>query len=193
LNEIDKIEQELSELRQRFAQSAEILKELSLVKAQFSELDQSHQTLQANLIQAEQLFNQSPGEIQPLGARISQLEQQLEIRCEQLQAQLTSFRFDFDAINRQLHERMDRDLQGRISLGEIDEQITADLSAEDGDRLKWIESSLQHFNASIYNDRTSLQKLERRYSDLKRLVDIIAVVGGVAFFITILTIIFLPR
>lgn len=192
MNEIDKIEQELSELRQRFLQSAEVLKELSLVKAQFSELSQSHQTLKENLSQAERLFSQSPGDIQSFEAKLSQVETQLDTRCEQLQAQLTSFRFDFDAINRQLHDKIDQDRQG---LTRLEEQglTSANLSGEDGERLKWIESSLQHFNASIYNDRTSLQKLERRYADLKRFVDIATIVGGLILFLIILAIVFLPR
>jgi chromosome segregation ATPase len=193
LNEIDQIERELLELRQRFAQSAEVLEELTLIKAQFSELSHSRQELQARLEQAEQLFNQSPGQTQTFEARLSQIEQQLETRSEQLQAQLTSFRFDFDAINRQLHEKIEQDHQGLARLEEAQEQTLASLSVDDADRLKWIESSLQHFNASIYNDRTSLQKLERRCTELKRNVDIIAIIGGIAFFLAILTIIFLPR
>ncbi len=193
MNEIDQIEQDLLELKQRFTQSADVLEELSQIKAQFSDLSQSRQALEASLAKADQLFNQSPEQLQSVETKFAQVEQQFESRYEQLQAQLTSFRFDFDAINRQLHEKIEQDRQGITRLEEVHEQALANLGVDDADRLKWIESSLQHFNASIYNDRTALQKLERRYTDLKRLVNIMAVVGGVAIAFLILSRLFLPR
>ena len=193
MNEIDQIEQELLELKQRFTQSVGVLEELSEIRAQFSDLSQSRQALEASLAKADKLFNHSPEQLQSFEMKFAQIEQQFEVRYEQLQAQLTSFRFDFDAINRQLHEKIEQDRQGITRLEEVHEQALANLGVDDADRLKWIESSLQHFNASIYNDRTALQKLERRYTELKRLVNIITLAGSVALLLLILAQIFLPR
>jgi hypothetical protein len=65
------------------------------------------------------------------------------------------------------------------------------LAGEDADRLQWLESSLQHLNASLYSEQANVQKLDRRVTSLKRNFDFMAIAGFVAglivfvaFFIT---------
>jgi DNA repair exonuclease SbcCD ATPase subunit len=188
LNEIDQIEQELSGLKQRFAQSAKVLEDLAHLKSQFSELTQTYQAIQSSLGQAEQILKGSPEQSEALSTRLSQIESQFETRYEQLQAQLTNSRFDFDATNRQLHEKIEQDHQELARLKQTQDQSSA--NSEDGDRIQWLESSLQHFNSSMYADRTALQKLERNYNDLKRLVDIIVVIGPIVSILLLVALIF---
>ncbi|HEY9826891.1 MAG TPA: hypothetical protein V6D19_15745 [Stenomitos sp.] len=185
MSEIEQLEQELAELRRRFAQALSVVEDLSQVKAYFSDLSQKHQALETSLEKAK-VFLENPPE-PSLEPRLAQLESQVDVRYEQLQAQLTNFRFDFDAVTRQLKEQIDRD---QAKLHELNKGHPVSENSEDGDRLKWLESSLQHLNSSIYADRSMLQKLERRYNNLKRLVDIIAVVG-VTGFILIVVLIFM--
>jgi chromosome segregation ATPase len=188
LNEIDQIEQELSELKQRFAQSAQVLDDLAHLKVQFSELTQTYQAIQSSLGQAEQVLKGSPHQSEALGMRLSQIESQFEMRYEQLQVQLTNSRFDFDATNRQLQEKIEQDHQELTRLRQTQQKSFANL--DDGDRIQWLESSLQHFNSSMYADRTALQKLERNYNDLKRMVDIIVVVGPIVCLLFLIALIF---
>jgi chromosome segregation ATPase len=188
LNEIDQVEQELSELKQRFAQSAQVLDDLAHLKVQFSELTQTYQAVQASLGQAEQILKGSPEQSEALGIKLSQIESQFEMRYEQLQAQLTNSRFDFDATNRQLQEQVEQYHQELGRLRQSQDKSSANL--DDGDRIQWLESSLQHFNSSMYADRTALQKLERNYNDLKRVVDIIVVVGSIVGLIFLIALIF---
>jgi SMC interacting uncharacterized protein involved in chromosome segregation len=175
LNEIDQVEQELSELKRRFAQSAQVLDDLAHLKAQFSELTQTYQAVQASLGQAEQILKGSPEQSEALSIRLSQIESQFETRYEQLQAQLTNSRFDFEATNRQLQEQVEQYHQELARFRQSREKSSTNL--DEDDRIQWLESSLQHFNSSMYADRTALQKLERNYNDLKRVVDIMVVVG----------------
>jgi hypothetical protein len=104
----------------------------------------------------------------------------MDIRHEQLQAQLTNLRFDFEATTRQLREDSDHDLK---KLSQPRSGNEPSFGVEDENRIKWMESSLQHLNTSVYADRAMLQKLDRRVSNLKRTVDIVAVSGGVSFMI----------
>lgn len=176
MNEIDQLEQELAALRRRFAQSLEIVEDLSQVKLQFTELSKMHQALQATLEQAKALL-EHPHE-QAMEPRLTQLESQTDMRYEQLQAQLTNFRFDFDAITRQLQEQLERGQDQLVNLKQGSDH--QQLNQDDVERVKWLESSLQHLNSTLYADRSTLQKLDRRYSSLKRTVDIIAVAGFVS-------------
>ncbi len=177
MNDINQLEQEIIALRQRFAQSLEILDELSQIKEKFSTLSNTYQTLKDSIDQAKTLLETVPSEaVEP---RLGQLETQVDIRHEQLQAQLTNLRFDFDATTRQLREEMEREHQKIEDFREGDGQ--AFIHAEDANRLKWVESSLQQMVSSVYSDRDILHKLDRRVSNLKRTTDIIAVVGFVSF------------
>jgi chromosome segregation ATPase len=189
LNEIDRLEKELLELRQRFAQSIGVLEELSQIRSQFAALSHTHEALQANLEKTKQFLETLPAESGGMDKRFLQLESQFEVRHEQIQAQLTNFRFDFDAMTRQLREEIQRRSQdlkrGEISNGELA------TSGEEADRLQWLESSLQHLNASLYSEQANVQKLDRRVTSLKRNFDIMAIAGFVsglvlfmAFFIT---------
>jgi DNA anti-recombination protein RmuC len=177
LNDINQLEQELIALRQRFAQSVEILDELSHIKEKFSTLSETYEVLQGSIDRAKTLLDAVPTEaVEP---RLGQLETQVDIRHEQLQAQLTNLRFDFDATTRQLREEVEREHQKIEDFREGNEQ--AFVNAEDANRLKWVESSLQQMVSSVYSDRDVLHKLDRRVSNLKRTTDIIAVGGFVAF------------
>jgi chromosome segregation ATPase len=176
LNDIDQLEQELSALRQRVAQSLAVVDDLSQAKQQFAQLAETHQSLQQALDEAKSLLVQSQNS-SSLEPRLAQLESQTDVRYEQLQAQLTNFRFDFDAMTRQFQEQLDR---GQGQLSQMKRSGTQEPKGDDSERLQWLESSLQHLNSTLYADRSTLQKLERRYITLKRMVDIIAVVGFVS-------------
>jgi DNA repair exonuclease SbcCD ATPase subunit len=176
LNEIDQLEQELIALRQRFAKSAAVLEELYQIKGKFDNLSDSYQTLQSTIDQAKAFLEaSSAASVEP---RLAQVEAQMDTRYEQIQAQLTNLRFDFEATARQLREDVDRAPQksSQSGLGNIPSLGTV----EDENRIKWIESSLQHLNTSVYSDRAVLQKLDRRVSTLKRTIDIVAVAGFVS-------------
>jgi chromosome segregation ATPase len=189
LNEIDRLEKELLELRQRFAQSIGVLEELSQVRSQFTALSHTHEALQANLEKTKQFLETLPAESGGIDKRFLQLESQFEVRHEQIQAQLTNFRFDFDAMTRQVREEIQRRNQA-LNLAE-NSNGEFRLAGEDADRLQWLESSLQHLNASLYSEQANVQKLDRRVTSLKRNFDFMAIAGFVAglivfvaFFIT---------
>ncbi len=186
MNEIEQLEKELLELRQRFAQSIGVLEELSQIRAQFADLSHTHDALQTNLEKAKQVLETSPVQSDGLDQRFLQLESQFEARHEQIQAQLTNFQFDFNAMARQLREEIQRRSQA-LNRGENSSE-ESNLAGEDADRLQWLESSLQHLNASLYAEQTNVQKLDRRISSLKRNFDIMAISGfvsGLILFIAI--------
>jgi chromosome segregation ATPase len=183
LNEIDQLEQELVALRQRFAQSLEVLEDLAHVKEKFDTLSETYQVLQNRLDQAKTfLETASPQAVEP---RLAQLEAQMDMRHEQLQAQLTNLRFDSDAAARQLREDVALEQQKLTTLNGNSEQFQG--GKEDANRVKWVESALQHLNSSVYADRAALQKLDRRVAGIKRMIDIIAVTGFVGFMVMGLT------
>lgn len=184
MNEIDQLEQEIIALRQRFAQSSEVLEDLSQIKKKFDNLSNSYQVLQGSIAQAKVFLDTSPTDtIEP---RLAQVEAQMDIRHEQLQAQLTNLRFDFEATTRQLREDSDHDLK-KLSQPKLGNELP--FGVEDENRIKWMESSLQHLNTSVYADRAMLQKLDRRVNNLKRTIDIVSVIGGVGFTFLILVIV----
>lgn len=180
MNEIDQLEQEFAALRQRFAQSLEVLENLSQVKEKFDKLSDSYQILQSSIDQAKTFLETSS--VESVEPRLLQLEAQMDVRYEQLQAQLTNLRFDFDAVTRQLREDVERGQQKltHVMQSSSDQSL---LSIEDTNRIKWVESSLQHLNSSVYADRSALQKLDRRVTTLKRTIDIVAVIGFVGFMV----------
>jgi chromosome segregation ATPase len=183
LNEIDQLEQEIIALRQRFAQSSEVLEDLSQIKKKFDNLSNSYQVLQGSIAQAKEFLDTSPTDtIEP---RLAQVEAQMDIRHEQLQAQLTNLRFDFEATTRQLREDSDHDLK-KLSQPKLGNEPA--FGVEDESRFKWMESSLQHLNTSVYADRAMLQKLDRRVSNLKRTIDIVAICGSVGFMILLIAV-----
>jgi DNA repair exonuclease SbcCD ATPase subunit len=185
LNEIDQLERELIALRQRFSQSAEVLEDLAQIKKQFEQLSSSYQVLQAKINQAKTFLENSPTEsIEP---RIAQVEAQMDVRYQQIQAQLTNLRFDFEAATRQLREDVEQDPK---KLSQINLASTTSLGGEDENRVKWIETSLQHLNTSVYSDRSMLQKLDRRVNNLKRTIDIVGGVGGVSLIFLALIVFF---
>jgi chromosome segregation ATPase len=184
LNEIDQLEQELSELRRRFSQSVGVLEELSQVRSQFADLNQTHQALKDNLARAQSFLDKLPAQSGGLDQKFSHLESQVEQRHEQLQAQLTNFRFDFDSMTRQMREEIDRVNRETNPLDSSGDKNR--ISLDENDRLKWLESSLQHLNASIYAEQANLQALDRRLNQLKRTVDIIAMAGFVGIVIIFL-------
>lgn len=189
MNEIDQIEQELTALRKRFAESGEVLEELARLKTQFAGLLEQGEVLQSNLSRTETLFKNIPDQSKALEVKLAQIESQFETRSEQLQAQLTNFRFDFDAMGRQLQEKIEQDHQGLARLEELQKKGAA--NPDGSDRIQWIESSLQHFNSTLYTDRAAMQKLERRYNELKRYVDTFATVSGIVGFLMLLGLLFL--
>jgi DNA anti-recombination protein RmuC len=180
LNEIDQLEQELVALRQRFTQSLEVLEDLVHIKEKFDTLSDTYQLLQSNIDQAKTfLETASTPSVEP---RMIQLEAEMDVRYEQLQAQLTNLRFDSDAAARQLREEVELEQQKLAHLSQNSDQLPGG-AAEDINRIKWVESSLQHLNSSVYADRAALQKLDRRVVSIKRMIDIIAVAGFVGFMV----------
>jgi chromosome segregation ATPase len=187
LNEIDQLEQELVALRQRFAQSLQVLEDLAHIKEKFGTLSDTYQVLQGNIDQAKTfLETASTPSVEP---RLAQLEAEMDIRYEQLQAQLANLRFDSDAAARQLREEVELEQQQLAHLRQNSDQLPG--GTEDANRIKWVESSLQHINSSVYADRAALQKLDRRVSSIKRMIDIIAIAGGVVGFMIIMLIFFI--
>ena len=179
MNEIDQLEQELVALRQRFAQSLEVLEDLAHIKEKFDTLSDTYQLLQSNIDQAKTfLETASTPSVEP---RMVQLEAEMDVRYEQLQAQLTNLRFDSDAAARQLREEIELEQQKLAHINQNSDQLPGGI--EDVNRIKWVESSLQHLNSSVYADRAALQKLDRRVASIKRMIDIIAVVGFVGFMV----------
>jgi DNA repair exonuclease SbcCD ATPase subunit len=188
LNEIDQLEQELIALRQRFAQSAAVLEELYQIKGKFDNLSDSYQTLQSAIDQAK-AFLEASSTASSIEPRFAQVEAQMNTRYEQIQAQLTNLRFDFEATTRQLREDAERSPQ-KTSQGNLGD-IPSLGNVEDENRIKWMESSLQHLNTSVYSDRAALQKLDRRVNTLKRTIDIVAVAGAASvIFLGLLMVIF---
>jgi chromosome segregation ATPase len=184
LNEIDQLEQELVALRKQFAQSLEVLEGLAHIKEKFDTLSDTYQLLQNNIDQAKTfLETSSPQSVEP---RLAQLEAEMDIRHEQLQAQLTNLRFDSDAAARQLREEVGLEQQKLANLSQNGELVGG---LDDANRLKWVESSLQHLNSSVYADRAALQKLDRRVASMKRMIDIVAIAGFVSFMVLILILI----
>ncbi len=182
MNEIDQLEQELTALRQRFAQSLEVLEDLAHIKEKFETLSETYQLLQNNIDQAKTLLEAaSTPSVEP---RLAHLEAEMDLRHEQLQAQLTNLRFDSDAAARQLRKEVELEQQKLVTLSQNSNHLPS--GVEDANRIKWIESSLQHLNNSVYADRTTLQKLDRRVASIKRMVDIIAVIGFVGFMVMML-------
>lgn len=179
MNEIDQLEQELVALRQRFSQSLEVLEDLSHIKEKFDTLSKTYQILQSNIDQSKIfLENSSTQSVEP---RLAQLEAEMDVRHEQLQAQLTNLRFDSDAADRQLRKEVELEQQKLANLSQNSDQFQSE--GEEPTRIKWVESSLQNISSSLYADRAALQKLDRRVSSMKRMIDIIAVVGFVSFMI----------
>jgi DNA repair exonuclease SbcCD ATPase subunit len=182
LNEIDQLEQELIALRQRFTQSLEVLEDLAHVREKFDTLSNSYQLLQSYIDEAKMFLETAA--TQSAEPRLAHLEAEMDMRHEQLQAQLTNLRFDSDATARQLREEVELEQQKLASLSQNSGQLQG--GVEDANRIKWLESSLQHLNSSVYTDRAALQKLDRRVATIKRTVDIIAVVGFVGFMVMLL-------
>lgn len=170
MSDIDQLEQELSELRQRLSRSLTALDELSQVQSQLASLSQTQLALDSALAEAKEfLANPPEANWEP---RLKQVEAQLDVRYEQLQAQILNFRCDFDALTHQLQE--DRGLQpgpAMVTGGETDSE----------GRLKWLESSIQHLNSSVYNERSSLQTLDRKVKNLKRTLDVVMIIVFVGF------------
>jgi multidrug resistance efflux pump len=175
LSDFDQLEQELSEIRQRLSRSLEFLDELTQAQSQLQSLSHTQTALNATLEEAKQFLENPP--TNSWEPRLKQVESQLDIRYEQLQAQITNFRCDFDALTRQMQEGSVFSSE-KFAEGEVPE-------ISEG-RLKWIESSIQHLNSSVYNERSTLQALDRKVKNLKRTLDVVTIsvfVGFIALFI----------
>ena len=179
MSEIDHIEQELFALRQQFSQSAALLGELSQIDQKFRQFSQDQQSLRATINEIKSLVENPQVEHGGLEQRLTQLETQVETRYEQLQAQLTNFRCDFDAMTRQVRE----ELEQRQNLLHQFEQADLDALAKltDGNRLQWIENSVQHLNSTVFADRSVLQSLERKHKTLNQTLNITTLIGFIGF------------
>jgi DNA anti-recombination protein RmuC len=153
--EIDQIERELSTLRQKFAQSAKVLDELSEVQTQFTQLSQAHQDL--------------PGQSAGLEEQVSQLESQLETSAQQLQSQITNLHFEFDAIIRQLREEISYSQQGH-------QEPNSDSSG-----LQPLKDSHEYLLNSLHAYSANLEKLERRCHSLEDTVGVMKLVVLIGF------------
>lgn len=153
--EIDQIEQELFKLRQRFAQSAQVLDDLSQVRSQFTQLSQAHQDLPA----------QSAG----LEQRALQLESQLETSAQQLQSQITNLHLEFDAVIQQLREEIN-----------YSQQRSREQSPE-GNGIQPLKDSHEYLLNSLHAYSANLEKLERRCHSLEDTVGVMKLVVLIGF------------
>jgi chromosome segregation ATPase len=157
--EIDQIEQELFKLRQRFAQSAQVLDDLSQVRSQFTQLSQAQQDLPAQSAGYEQ--------------RVLQLESQLETSSQQLQSQITNLHLEFDAVIRQLREELS---YSRQTDGE---------QSPEGDGLQPLKDSHEYLINSLHAYSANLERLERRCNSLEDTVGVMKIVVSVGFMLFI--------
>ncbi len=153
--EIDQIEQELFKLRQRFAQSAQVLDDLSQVRSQFTQLSQAQQDLPAQSAELEQ--------------RVLQLESQIETSSQQLQSQITNLHLEFDGVIRQLREEISYSQQSDIE------------QAPEGDGLQPLKDSHEYLLNSLHAYSANLEKLERRCHSLEDTVGVMKLVVLIGF------------
>lgn len=175
---IDQIEKELEDLRSRFSQAFQVLDGFSQLQIHFEQLTQTQAELEHSLSRAKESLRESPIPAQ-LQEQHNQLETQLEAKYAQLQSELLDLRHSFEASTYDLQDQLHHD---RNQLKQL-EQSTGTVPGTDNNKLDWLENSMQDLSNLIYADRSALQHLDRRLNHVKRMTDILTVVGASCFFV----------
>ncbi|WP_299407417.1 hypothetical protein [Acaryochloris sp. IP29b_bin.148] len=184
---IDQIEKELEDLRGRFSQAFQVLDDFSQLQTHFEQLTQAQQELEQSLSQAKDRLQTSsaPGQ---LHEQYTQLEEQFETKYAQLHSELLDLRHSFEATTYDLQDQLHQD---RGQLKQL-EQTSGIAPGGDNNKIEWLENSMQDLSNLIYADRSALQHLDRRLNHVKRVTDIMTIVGASCFFI-ITVILFVTR
>jgi len=177
LTAIDQIEKELADLRNRFSQAFQVLDDFSQLQTHFEQLTQTQQDLEATLGRAQNTLQASSTPV--LQEQYSQLEAQLEAKYAQLHSELLDLRHSFEATTYDLQDQLHQD---RNQLHQLGQNANAP-SSMDNNKLDWLENSMQDLSNLIYADRSALQHLDRRLNHVKRITDIITVVGASFLFV----------
>ncbi len=178
MSAIDQLEKELEDLRSRFSQAFQVLDGFSQLQTHFEQLTQAQQELEQSLDRAKNTLQETSAPAQ-LQEQYSELESQLEAKYAQLQSELLDLRHSFEATTYDLQEQLHHD---RSQLKQLEQ--TADSSpGADTNKLDWLENSMQDLSNLIYADRSALQHLDRRLNHVKRVTDIMTIVGASCFFV----------
>jgi len=183
LSAIDRLEKELEGLRSRFSEAFQVLDGFSQLQTHFEQLTRTQQELEQSLSQAKNSLQETS---EP--AQYAELESQLEAKFAQLQSEILDLRHSFEATTYDLQEQLHHD---RSQLKQLD-QMTAPAPGADTNKLDWLENSMQDLSNLIYADRSALQHLDRRLNHVKRVTDIMTIVGASGFFVMTI-IIFVTR
>ncbi|KAI9132872.1 hypothetical protein [Acaryochloris sp. CCMEE 5410] len=178
MSAIDQLEKELEDLRSRFSQAFQVLDGFSQLQTHFEQLTQTQQELEQSLSQAKNSLEDAsaPSELQE---QYTELESQFEAKYAQLQSDILDLRHSFEATTYDLQEQLHHD---RNQLKQL-EQTASPAPGADTNKLDWLENSMQDLSNLIYADRSALQHLDRRLNHVKRVTDIITIVGASGFFV----------
>lgn len=179
MSAIDQLEKELEDLRSRFSQAFQVLDGFSQLQTHFEQLTQTQQELEQSLSQAKNSLEDAsaPSELQE---QYTELESQFETKYAQLQSEILDLRHSFEATTYDLQEQLHHD---RSQLKQLEQTATVPDPGADTNKLDWLENSMQDLSNLIYADRSALQHLDRRLNHVKRVTDIITIVGGSGFFV----------
>jgi len=182
LSAIDQVERELKDLRSRFSQAFQVLDGFAQLETHLERLAQTQEEL-------EQSLNQAKDRLQDSSTNdFSDLESKIEDRCSQLHSELLDLRHSFEATTYELRDQLHHE---QTQIKQL-EKFAGTTSGSDSNKMDWLENSMQELSNLIYADRSALQHLDRRLKQVKRLTDVLTIVGGCCFFIMTL-IIFLTR
>lgn len=178
MSAIDQLEKELESLRSRFSQAFQVLDGFSELQTHFEQLTQTQQELEQSLSQAKNSLEEAsvPSQLQE---QYVELESQFDTKYAQLQSEILDLRHSFEATTYDLQEQLHHD---RSQLQQL-EQATTPAPGSDTNKLDWLENSMQDLSNLIYADRSALQHLDRRLNHVKRVTDIITIVGASGFFV----------
>lgn len=183
MSAIDQVERELKDLRSRFSQAFQVLDGFAQLQTHLERLAQTQEELEQSLSQAKERLQASSSPTD-----LNDLESKLEDRCSQLHSELLDLRHSFEATTYELRDQLHHE---QTQIKQL-EKFAGTTSGADNNKMDWLENSMQELSNLIYADRSALQHLDRRLKQVKRLTDVLTIVGGCCFFIMTL-IIFLTR
>lgn len=178
MSAIDQIERDLQDLRSRFSQAFQVLDDFAQLQTHFEHLTQTQQELEQSLNQAKDRLQDTPVPTH-LQEKYTELESQFEAKYAQLQSELLDLRHSFEATTYDLQDQLHHD---RSQLKQL-EKSAGTTPGTDNNKMDWLENSMQDLSNLIYADRSALQHLDRRLNHVKRVTDIITIVGASCFFI----------
>ncbi|WP_299484655.1 hypothetical protein [Acaryochloris sp. IP29b_bin.137] len=174
MSAIDQIERELQDLRSRFSQAFQVLDGFAQLQTHFEHLTQTQQELEESLNQAKDRLQDTS-----VPTHLQEKYTELETQYAQLQSELLDLRHSFEATTYDLQEQLHHD---RSQIKQL-EQSAGTAPGADSNKMEWLENSMQDLSNLIYADRSALQHLDRRLNHVKRVTDIITIVGASCFFI----------